>query len=50
MPVKIYLVSPPPLEQSQMIEIKAFSRQESLLKMVDLANLSHFNLEVLPII
>lgn len=50
MPVKISLVSPPPLEQSQMIEIKAFSRQETLLKMVDLANLSHFNLEVLPII
>lgn len=50
MPVKISLVSPPPLEQSQVIEIKAFSRQETLLKMVDLANLSHFNLEVLPII
>lgn len=50
MPVKISLVSSPPLEQSQMIEIKAFSRQESLLKMVGLANLSHFNLELLQIV
>lgn len=49
MPVKISLVSPPPSEQSQTMEIKALSRQESLLKMVDLANLSHFNLEVLLI-